>query len=155
MRLFSLVALVVFASTCFSQDCASKSAAPQKSNTADFVDFMRNGPTLFTDMDKAILEAKKTGKVVACWVSENPDKTFIFQNPEARRVSRELDSTTVQVAMGKNPTRDSVDRDGKALPARVEFSSSTYAPEAKTAYIPVTKLKDDSGPKILAFSRGG
>lgn len=127
----------------------------QQELTAEQAEFLANGPKLFTDMETAKKVSKLTGKPVACWVSQSANTLDIFKDSRARRVSRELGDTTIQVAMGYNPTRDRRDAEGKPLGARVEISSSNYEATAKTAYIPVAKLDSDSGRKLLSFARGG
>ncbi len=132
-----------------------QSQGKQTELTAEAREFVKNGPTVFKNMDQAIALSEKTGKRVVCWVSEDRSNPLVvFNDREARRVSQELDATTIQVAMGTNPAQNKIDRDGKRLPPRVEFSSSNYGATAETAYIPLKNLKADSGDKILAFARG-
>lgn len=141
----------------FNGDVSVRRAAQpgkQTELTAEARDFVKTGPVVFKNMDEAIRLSEKTGKTVVCWVSENRNPLAIFNDPTVRKVSSDLDATTIQVAMGVNPTADRRDRDGKRLGARVEFSSSNYASTAKTAYIPVAKLKDGDQDRILAFTRG-
>ncbi len=140
----------------FQQDLVrARPQGDQRELTSDAQAFVKFGPKVFRNMDEAKAVAKRQGKEVVCWVSERANPLAIFNDPTVRAVSQSLDATTIQVAMGTNPTRDRTDKDGKRLGARVEFSSSSYDKTAETAYIPVGNLKRSDDKKILAFARGG
>jgi hypothetical protein len=128
-------------------------AAIQESRTSQAeLDFLATGPRLYP-MDKAIQLSRQTGKPVVCWMGKH-----LFANEQARHLSKELGETTIQAAMDDDGETGKVDpRTGKRIPElRVKFSSSNYAPEAKTAYIPLEKFdRAGTAEKILAFARGG
>jgi len=122
--------------------------APTASTSQAELDFLANGPKLFP-MDKAIELSRATGKPVVCWMGQH-----IFANEKARAASTALGETTIQAAMDSDG--ETIGGNGEALPTlRVKFSSGNYAANSKIAYIPVSKLNEDSPAKILAFARGG
>src|SRR5512142_1710217 len=93
----------------FNDDVSVRRAAQQGKQTeltAAARDFVKTGPVVFKNMDEAIRLSEKTGKTVVCWVSEDRNPLAVFNDPEVRKVSAALDDTTIQVAMGTNPTAD-------------------------------------------------
>lgn len=115
-------------------------------STQEEVDFLANGPKLY-DMPTALKVSKLTGKPVVCWVGSH-----IFSEPKARTASAALGDTTIQAVMKSDG--ETIDKNGKPIPAlRVKFTDNNYA-GGKTAYVPVAKLNEDSPAKILAFVRG-